>query len=178
MRARAIKIAEPSRSNSSWGVAEIRNLISLGAGVFSIRKQSSKGAMCGVTIGSKGNSSLAQAGSSYTGFKIDRIRGLNPLWQKTFFFCSVLLLKLIYFYRSIINLQCCVNFRCTAKWFSYTYIYIYFFQILFPYRLLQNIEYSSVCYTIGPCWLSILFIAVCTCQSQAPNLSLLPPTPP
>ena len=42
------------------------------------------------------------------------------------------------------------------------------FQILFPIRLLQNIEQSSLCYTVGPCWLSILNIAVCTCQSQTP----------
>ena len=33
----------------------------------------------------------------------------------------------------------------------HTYISI-FFQILFPYRLLQNIEYSSLYYTVGPCW--------------------------
>ena len=35
------------------------------------------------------------------------------------------------------------------------------FQILFPFRLLQSIEWSSLCYTIGPCWLSILNIAMC-----------------
>ena len=35
------------------------------------------------------------------------------------------------------------------------------FQILFPVRLLQNIEQNSLCYTAGPCWLSILNIAVC-----------------
>ena len=35
------------------------------------------------------------------------------------------------------------------------------FQIIFPIRLLQNIEQSSLCYTVGPCWLSILKIAVC-----------------
>ena len=34
------------------------------------------------------------------------------------------------------------------------------FQILFPFRLLQNIEQSSLCYTVGPCWLSSLNIAV------------------
>ena len=45
------------------------------------------------------------------------------------------------------------------------------FQILFAFRLLQNIEQSSLCYTVGPCWLSILNIAMCTCQSQTPNLS-------
>ena len=26
-------------------------------------------------------------------------------------------------------------------------------QILFPFRLLQNIGQSSLCYTVGPCWL-------------------------
>ena len=29
------------------------------------------------------------------------------------------------------------------------------FQILFPIRLLHNIEQSSLCYTLGPCWLCI-----------------------
>ena len=47
------------------------------------------------------------------------------------------------------------------------------FQILFPFRLLQNIEQSLLCYTVGPCWLSILNIAMCTCQSQTPNLLIL-----
>ena len=43
------------------------------------------------------------------------------------------------------------------------------FQLLFPFKLLQNIESSSLCYTVGPCWLSILNMVVCTCQSQIPN---------
>ena len=34
------------------------------------------------------------------------------------------------------------------------------FQILFPYRLLQEIEYSSLCYTVGPD-LSALCIVAC-----------------
>ena len=37
---------------------------------------------------------------------------------------------------------------------SVTHTYISIFQILFPYLLLQNIECSSLCYTVGPCWLS------------------------
>ena len=37
------------------------------------------------------------------------------------------------------------------------------FQILFPFRLLQSTEQSSLGSTVGPCWLSILYIAVCTC---------------
>ena len=45
----------------------------------------------------------------------------------------------------------------------YTYIiYIYIlFHILFHHRLSQNINYVSLCYTIGPCCLSILYIIVC-----------------
>ena len=43
------------------------------------------------------------------------------------------------------------------------------FQILFPFRLLQNTEQSSLYYTAGPCWLPILNIAVYTCQSQTPK---------
>ena len=46
------------------------------------------------------------------------------------------------------------------------------FQILFPLRSLHNIEQSPLCYTVGPCWLSILNIAVCTCQSQSPYFFL------
>ena len=39
----------------------------------------------------------------------------------------------------------------------YTCIYT-LFQILFHYRLSQNVEYSSLCYTVRLCCLSILFI--------------------
>ena len=34
-------------------------------------------------------------------------------------------------------------------------------QTPLPSRLPQNSEQSSMCYTVGPCWLSILNIAVC-----------------
>ena len=43
-------------------------------------------------------------------------------------------------------------------------------QAPLPSRLPHKIEQSSLCYSVGPCWLSILNIAVCTCQSQTPNL--------
>ena len=36
------------------------------------------------------------------------------------------------FYWSIVDLQCCVSFRCTAKWIIYTYAYIHSFLDSFP----------------------------------------------
>ena len=46
---------------------------------------------------------------------------------------------------SMIDLQCYVNFCCTAKWLSYTSIYILFY-ILFYYGWSQEIEYRAACH--------------------------------
>ena len=35
-------------------------------------------------------------------------------------------------YWSIVDLQCYLSFRCTEKWFSYTYTYIHSFSDSFP----------------------------------------------
>ena len=44
----------------------------------------------------------------------------------------------------------------------YTHTHTYTFQTLFPYRLLQNVEFSFLCCIVGPpCWLSILYTVVC-----------------
>ena len=77
-----------------------------------------------------------------------------------FFFFSFFLFKNLFYWR-IVDWKYCVNFYCTAKWLSYTFIYIVF-HILFNYGLSQDIEYNSLCYTVGPC-LSILYIIACIC---------------
>ena len=56
---------------------------------------------------------------------------------------------------NIFDLQCCVSFSIVIH---SKVIQLYIFQILFHFRLLQDIERSSMCHTVGPCWLSILFI--------------------
>lgn len=33
----------------------------------------------------------------------------------------------------------------------------------FPYRLLQDPEYGSLCYTASPCILSLLYTVICIC---------------
>ena len=45
---------------------------------------------------------------------------------------------------------------------SVLYVYI-LFSDSFHYRLSQDIEYCSLCYTAGPCCLSILYTVVCIC---------------
>ena len=45
------------------------------------------------------------------------------------------------------------------------------FQIPFPFSLLQSTEQSSLCSTVGPCWLSVLHI-VCV---LIPGFCFIPP---
>ena len=46
------------------------------------------------------------------------------------------------------------------------------FQIIFNYRFLPDIDYSSLSCTVGLC-LSVLHTVMCICWSQTPDLSLL-----
>ena len=86
-----------------------------------------------------------------------------------------------FLFKIIVDLQCCANFCWIAKWLSYThthththtYIYVYIFYIhiyiyththfyiISHHDLSQEIRYSSLCYTVGPCCLPILNIIVC-----------------
>ena len=49
-------------------------------------------------------------------------------------------------------------------------------EVLFPYRLFQNIAQSSLYYTVGPCWSSILNIAMCIYSTPKLLLYVLLPT--
>ena len=71
-------------------------------------------------------------------------------WWKTF------LLKYSWF-----SMLC--YFLVYSKVIQPIYRLSFFFQILLHYNLLQGIEYSSLCYMVGPCCLSTLFIGVYVC---------------
>ena len=58
--------------------------------------------------------------------------------------------KVFILYWTIVDLQCWVSFRCTAKWFSYTYTYIHSFQILFPYSLLLLLLLLFCLFRVSP----------------------------
>ena len=55
---------------------------------------------------------------------------------------------------SIVDLQCWVNFCCTARWFSYIYVYI-IFHLRFHYGLPQDTEYSSLALFVHPVYNSL-----------------------
>ena len=48
-----------------------------------------------------------------------------------------------------------------CMYIEYEYIYV-LFQILFHCRLLQDTEYSSLCYAVGPV-VYVLYVVVCIC---------------
>lgn len=49
------------------------------------------------------------------------------------------------------------------------YIYIFIFVCILPYKLLQGIEYTFLCYTVDPRWLSVLYV---TCSNFQGTLSM------
>ena len=90
---------------------------------------------------------------------------LNPLLNSLvqhFFFSLLTEVELIYNVSGVLQ--------------SDSVIYIQnLFQIPFHYRLLQDIEYSSLHYIVSLC-LTILYVVVCIHSSQTPNLSFPPPS--
>jgi len=73
------------------------------------------------------------------------------LWIFFLYTAKIFFWKCNIFKLNIVDLKC-VCFRGPESIQLYTCIYIYI-QIIFPYRLLKNIKYSSLCYTVCPCWL-------------------------
>ena len=74
------------------------------------------------------------------------------------------LFSMIFIFFIIVVLQCSVNFYCTAKRPSHTYIYIYicsFSHIILYHVLSQVTSYSSLCYTAGSQCLSTPNAIVC-----------------
>ena len=94
------------------------------------------------------------------------------VYTTSFLFLNFLFDYLIFSsYWSVITNSVLVS--CAQQSDSVKHIHVsVLFLILLPFRSLQNTEQSLLCYTGGPCWLSVLNTAVYTCHSQTPNLSL------
>ena len=75
-----------------------------------------------------------------------------------FFFKVFYLIELLYNYNLI---ELIYNVFLLYRKVIQLYRHTYFFHIIFHYTLLKDIEYSSLCYTVGPSCLFILYIIVC-----------------
>ena len=79
-------------------------------------------------------------------------------------FYNIMLVSSVQHSDSIIYVCVCVCVcacACACIYMQYIYLYIQLyipFQILFLYRLLEIIDYISLCCTVGPHWLSILYM--------------------
>ena len=81
--------------------------------------------------------------------------------------------ELFILYWGMASEQCCDSFRWTAKGLSHTYMYPLSPNPI-PCRLPHHMD---LCCTGGPCWLSILNIAVYLNIAIPNSLSILPPFP-
>ena len=68
-------------------------------------------------------------------------------------FSTSTLFLITLFYIGMSCWQCWDSFRCIAKKLSHTYACSHFPPDPLPSRLPYNIEQSSLCYAVGPCWL-------------------------
>ena len=57
---------------------------------------------------------------------------------KLYILVLFLFILFIYFFWSMVDLQCCVSFRYTKKWFSYTYINMSFFFGFFSFKAIES----------------------------------------
>ena len=80
-----------------------------------------------------------------------RIKIPQALWNRP---KKEKLSKLINYFKngSIVNLQCCVSFRYTAKWFSHLYLSIYYGSVQFSHSVMSNsLRYHELQYARPPC---------------------------
>ena len=88
---------------------------------------------------------------------------------------------------SIVDLQCCINFRCRTQWLSYIYTYthiygyalyiIHFFRF-FSHEAITKYWVRSLCHTVGPCWPCIFYIVMCVMLIPTPLFILPQPLAP
>ena len=81
-----------------------------------------------------------------------------------FLFCTLKICIHLLNYWNIVDLKCSIHFCCIAKLINYTYIF--FFIFIYNYGLSQDIEYSSLCCTLGSCSLTTsIYLSINACAN-------------
>ena len=90
-------------------------------------------------------------------------RDFSPLRSFFFFNLEILIshygfIEMQFIYNVVVvshvqqkNSDTCTHTNTQTYIYIHMCIYVYSFSDSLPYRLLQNFEYSSRCYTVGPC---------------------------
>ena len=81
---------------------------------------------------------------------------------------QIYFLELFYFILGYSQVTTLWYFQVNGKGTQHAYTCIHLPQTPLTSRLPHNVEQSSMCYTVDPCWLSILNTAVWTCPSHTP----------
>ena len=93
---------------------------------------------------------------------------LVPIRTSNFTCLAFVFFVIIHFEKDCIPVKLIYNIALifsVQQWFSYIYIYV--FHIFLRYGVSQDIEYSFLCYIIGPCFIHFIYT----------SLHLLIPTP-
>ena len=104
---------------------------------------------------------------------------LYSTFSKLFYFFIYLFIYLIYcfnflnFYWSIFDLQCCVSFRCRAKWISYKYIHS--FLDSFPIKVI--IEYWVEFPVVYSRFILVTYFIYSSVYMSIPITQFIPPFP-
>ena len=105
--------------------------------------------------------------SYHATFSSEMSFSLKPFWSSKQELYALSLLKTFYFVLGVYPINNVVIVSGKQRRDSAIHVHVsVLLQTPLPSKLPHSIEQSSMCCTIGPCWLTILNIAVCTCPSQ------------
>ena len=104
-----------------------------------------------------------------------RVTQLIMIWTEGLWNMNVTFFFHFYvFIWSTVELQCCVNYCCTAKWLSYTFIFI--FSIMIYHKILNIVPVLYSYFVVYPFYICLFNLLIPNSQSTPlplPSLALI-----